>query len=72
MSPSDTYTEVEEKVNEWLAAGTRVVLIIDPRSRTVTVYRSRTDIVQLTEADRLVVPDLLPGFACPVSELFRS
>ena len=58
-------------MNDWLAAGTRVVLVINPRSRTVTVYRSRTDIVQLTEVDRLTIPDLLPGFACPVSELFR-
>jgi Uma2 family endonuclease len=44
--PGDTYTEVEEKVNDWLDAGTRMVLVLNPHNRTTTVYRSHTDVVR--------------------------
>src|SRR6266851_3686598 len=53
ISPGDTYTEVEEKVLEWLDAGARMVVVVNPRKRAVTVYRSLTDIVVLTENETL-------------------
>jgi Uma2 family endonuclease len=70
ISPGDTYTEVEEKVNDWLNAGTRMVLVLNPRTRTVTVYSSHTDVVRLTDSDALGGGELLPGFTCRVAELF--
>jgi Uma2 family endonuclease len=70
VSPSDTYTEVEEKVSDWLNAGARLVLVLNPRRRTVAVYTSPTDVVRLTESDTLNGGDVLPGFTCRVAELF--
>jgi Uma2 family endonuclease len=70
ISPGDTYTEVEEKVHDWLNAGTRMVLVLNPRTRTVTVYTSHTDVVRLTESDLLDGGEVLPGFTCRVAELF--
>jgi Uma2 family endonuclease len=70
ISPSDVYTEVEEKVLDWLEAGTRLVIVINPRSRAVTLYRSLADIVVLTERDALDAPELVPGWSVMVSELF--
>jgi Uma2 family endonuclease len=70
VSPGDTYTEVEEKVHDWLNAGTRMVLVLNPRTRTVTIYLSHTDVVRLTEADTLDGGEVLPGFSCRVAELF--
>jgi Uma2 family endonuclease len=70
ISPGDTYTEVEEKVCDWLNAGTRMVLVLNPRTRMVTVYTSPTDVVRLTESDTLDGGELLPGFTCRVAELF--
>jgi Uma2 family endonuclease len=70
VSPGDTYTEVEEKVNDWLNAGTRMVLVLNPRTRTVAVYTSHSDVVRLTESDTLEGGEILPGFACRVAELF--
>jgi Uma2 family endonuclease len=70
ISPGDTYTEVEEKVNEWLSAGTRMVLVLNPRTRMVTVYTSPTEVVRLAESDTLNGGELLPGFTCQVTELF--
>jgi Uma2 family endonuclease len=70
ISPSDTYTEVEEKIFDWLDAGVRLVIAANPRQHTVTVYRSRADIVLLTEDDTLD-GDVVPGWILPVREVFR-
>jgi Uma2 family endonuclease len=69
-SPGDTYTEVEEKVHDWLRAGTRMVLVLNPRTRTVTIYTSPTTVVRLTKSDTFTGGEVLPGFACRVSGVF--
>ena len=70
VSPGDTYDEVDEKVNDWLDAGTRAVWVVNPRKRLVSVYRSVKDVTILTEEDVLDGGDVLPGFSCKVSEIF--
>jgi Uma2 family endonuclease len=70
VSPGDTYDEVDEKVNDWLDAGTRAVWVVNPRKRLVSVYRSVKDVTILTEEDLLDGGDVLPGFSCKVSEIF--
>ena len=72
VSPGDTDEAVQTKILEYLQAGTSVVWIIRPRTHTVTVYRSLSDIRVLTEQDTLTSDDLLPGFSVPVSELFAE
>lgn len=70
ISPGDTYTEVEEKVFEWLAAGPRMVVVVNPRKRAVTVYRSLTDIVVLTEDDTLDGGDVVTGWTMAIKDIF--
>ena len=70
ISPGDSYTEVQEKVMEWLAAGCRMVVTINSRRRTVTIYRSRHDIEILTEEDTLFGGDVVEGWELPLSVLF--
>jgi Uma2 family endonuclease len=70
ISPSDTYSEVEEKVFDWLHAGTRMVILVKPRQRAVTVYRSLTEIIMLTEHDTLEGGDVVPGWRVQVRDLF--
>ena len=53
VSPGDTSREVDEKVAEWLNAGTPLVWVVRPQHRTVTVYRSLTNLTVLTEEDTL-------------------
>jgi len=48
VSPNDVYTQIEEKVLDWLA-GAAMVVVVSPRKRVVTVHRSLNDIVILTE-----------------------
>jgi Uma2 family endonuclease len=70
ISPSDTYSEVEEKVFEWLDAGTLMVLVVNPRMRSVTVYRSLTDISVLTQNDTLDGGNVVPSWTLPVKDIF--
>lgn len=70
ISPGDIYGEVEEKVIEWLDAGTRMVIVVNPRHRTATVYRSRNNVKILADSDELSGEDVLPGFSCQVSQFF--
>lgn len=72
VSPTDRYSEVEEKVATWLAHGTRLVLVVDPRRRTVTVHRSPTQVQRLTVADTLDGAEVVPGWTLPVRELFAA
>lgn len=70
LSPSDAAVEVEEKIASWLKVGVRLALTINPASRSVTLYRSLTDITRLTDKDELDLSDAVPGFRCRVSEVF--
>lgn len=70
ISPSNSVGELEDKIQMWLEAGTRLVWIISPILSTVTVYRSLIDIQTLTEKDVLDGGDVVPGFKFPVAELF--
>ena len=72
VSPGDTDEAVQTKILEYLQAGTSVVWIVRPRTRTVTVYRSLSDIRVLTDQDTLTCDDLLPGFSVPVSDVFAE
>lgn len=70
VSPSDTAREIQEKVSDWLRAGTRLVWVIYPATRSATVYRSLDDTEELSEGSNLEGDDVIPGFACNLSELF--
>lgn len=69
-SPGDSFVEVEAKVTRWLAAGCRMVVVVNPARHAATVYRSRDDIQLLTAADVLDGGDVVPGWRLPLSELF--
>jgi len=70
VSPGDTYQEVEEKVEQWLAAGARAVWVCNPKLRGVSVHRSMADVTRLSEGDELDGGEVVPGFRCKVSEIF--
>ena len=71
LSPSDIQYRVLEKVFAYLDAGTRLVWVIEPVGKTVTVYRSKTDIKTLTFEDTLTGEDVVEGFSCQVAQLFE-
>ncbi len=71
VSPDDTDTAVQQKVLEYLNAGTQLVWVVRPRFRTVAVYRSLTDVNILTAQDTLEGGEVLPGLAIYLREVFK-
>ena len=71
ISPNDRYSEVDEKVRDWLNAGTRMVVVVNPRRRDATVHLPNGDPVTLTEEDTLDGEDVVPGWEMPVKDIFN-
>ncbi|MGD0382689.1 MAG: Uma2 family endonuclease [Thermoguttaceae bacterium] len=71
LSPNDRASEVQAKIHDWLDADCRAIWIVDPATKSVTVYQSSNDIVVLNTSDRLTDAQLLPGFSVSVSEIFE-
>ena len=70
ISPSDRYTEVAEKVEDWLNAGTRMVVVVDPRRRVAIVHLPGREPVTLHEHETLDGGDVVPGWSMPVADIF--
>lgn len=68
ISLNDTYREVMDKVDEYLQAGVRLVWVVDPKRRTITLYPGAATV---REGDLLTGGDVLPGFSVPVLRLFQ-
>jgi Uma2 family endonuclease len=69
ISQNDLYTEVEEKVSEWLEHGTRLVFVVNPRRRTVAVHRADGSVRVLTVEDMLDGEDVVPGWTLAVRDI---
>jgi Uma2 family endonuclease len=69
LSPEDSPREVVDKVGEYLAAGVRLVWVIDPRTSHAVSYRSLTDVQEIGPDGMLDGGELLPGFSYPLSDL---
>ncbi len=72
VSPWDTASEVEQKVQEWLAAGVRLVWVLYPATRSVTAYQGRDAVRVFGEADLIDGGPVFPGLAIPVGRFFTE
>lgn len=70
VSPNDRFAEVEEKEADWLAAGTRLVLIANPQARTVTVRASANEARILYVGEIIDGGDAVSGWTLPDADLF--
>lgn len=70
VSPSDSASDVNDKVLVYLEAGVRLVWVADFRRRSVTVYAADRTARVLIEGDHLDGADVLPGFSVPIADLF--
>ncbi|MDW8214072.1 MAG: Uma2 family endonuclease, partial [Roseiflexaceae bacterium] len=71
VSPHDLYADVDEKVTDWLDAGARMVVVVNPRKRTVTVYQASAYAI-LHEDDVLDGGEVVPGWRLPVAAIFEE
>ena len=70
-SPSDRWTAVLLKVSEYLRAGVRVVVVLDPATASDSVYRDDQLLQIYHNSDVLTLPEVLAGFSVVVSRLFE-
>jgi Uma2 family endonuclease len=70
ISPNDRYSEVAEKVTEWLQHGARLVFVADPRPKTVAMHRPGQPTRTLGMDDVLDGEDVVPGWTLAVRDLF--
>jgi Uma2 family endonuclease len=71
ISRTDTHTGTDARVKQYLASGVRLVWVIDPWMRTVTVYEPTGHIEIVTAQGTLTGGAVVPGFAVPVVQLFE-
>lgn len=70
LSPDDRRGAVREKIREYVAAGVRLVWLVDPETRTVLVYRGSLRGTEFDESDTIDGADVLPQFTCRVADFF--
>jgi Uma2 family endonuclease len=71
VSSSDRYSEVDAKVREYLRAGCRMVVVIDPRNETATVHTPSAATL-LSIDDTIDGADVVPGWRLPLRGLFAQ
>ena|SRR5271165_2434604 len=72
ISPSESAADSHEKVELYLAAGTRTVWQVFPNTRHVLIYHSSGDVRRAGIGQTLDAPDVLPGVAIPVASIFPA
>ena len=72
LSPSDSITKAERKIILYLTHGTRLAWMIDPKSKTVRVYRPGEDF-ELLRGDRFLTGNsVLPGLKVSLARIFEG
>jgi Uma2 family endonuclease len=72
LSPSNRRAEIEEKIADYLGAGTRLVWVVDPATRTVTVHEPGAAARVLGSGDVLDGEPVLGGLRIDVATFVRN
>jgi len=72
VSPTDREYSIEARVKEYQKAGVRLVWVIHPYSRTISVYHLDTGLLNQTIGanNELDGEEVIPGFKLKVGDLF--
>lgn len=73
VSKNDLYLDIEEKVADYLRYGVRLVVVVNPRLRSIRVYTPENPGGNtLTEGDTLSTDPVIPGWSMRLSDLFAE
>ena len=70
VSPNDLSYEVEQKLEEYLRVGVPLIWVVFPPTRSIRVLRGDGSMTILRNGDELLGEAIIPGFQCPVVDLF--
>jgi Uma2 family endonuclease len=69
-SKNDKRAYIDRKVSDYLRAGAKVVVVVDPLAESVAIHRPGDQPHILTARDTLTFDDIIPGFHLAVADLF--
>ena len=72
VSPHDSAYELQEKVEEYLAAGVRLIWVVYPHTRSVEIHRPGQLTRTLRSGDLLTGDDVLDGFNVSLKDIFPT
>lgn len=72
VSQDRAIDELTTKAQEYLEAGTLLVWVVDPPTRTVRVHRRSQAVITLSPNGTLDGGEVLPGFALALARLFAE
>lgn len=72
LSPSETASQLQEKLDDYVRSGTTLVWVVDPVRRTVRIVSTDVPETLLRERDTLTGGHVLPAFSCDVAEIFEG
>jgi len=70
VSPNDLYEEIEEKIDDYIQSGVKLIWIVSPTWKTVQIRRLDLTAAIVTATGTLSGEDVIPGFTCPLADLF--
>jgi Uma2 family endonuclease len=71
LSPDDRAEEVFEKLQDWFAAGCRLIWVVNPKSLTVVMHHPDGRSESLRGDDAITGGDVLPGFSSSIFSFFE-
>ena len=72
LSPENPHVPMADKVREYLAAGVKLVLVVDPFSTTIAAHRPDATARRFGIGDVVPCDDVLPGFSLLVATAFEE
>lgn len=70
LSPTDRWSRIQTKIQDYLEAGVPLVWLADPDEKSITVYRPKKRVEVFQGDQQITGGDELPGFTCKVADLF--
>jgi Uma2 family endonuclease len=71
LSPSDSWQQGMEKMEEYIENGSRLGWLIEPKNKRVAIYRAQQAVEIVEEPDFLLGEDVLKGFNLNIAKIWR-
>ena len=72
ISPTNTYDEIQDKIEKYFDGGTKLIWIVDPKRSQVFVHRPNNNVSLLDETNILDGEDVVPNFRLPLEKIFGN
>ena len=71
LSPENRHVDMRQKVQEYLAIGVRLVLVVDPDDRAITAHGPDGTAARYVAGEVVPCDDVLPGFSLAVAAVLE-